>query len=81
MSESNSIINLKVCLDCGKCEGDVKFQKYMKYCTKCNSKRCNNIIKMNKPSYFKDKMKERYIPHQNKPMGRPRKIQNIEITL
>jgi hypothetical protein len=36
---------------------------------------------MNKPSYFKDKMKERYIPHQNKPMGRPRKIQNIEITL
>ncbi len=84
MSESNNNnmdIKLKVCLDCGKCEGEVKFQKYMKYCTKCNSKRCNQKIKMDKPAYFREKMKERYIPHRNKPMGRPRKIQNMEINL
>ena len=72
MSESNTIINLKVCLDCGKTEGDVKFQKYMKYCTKCNSKRSNDIIKNKNPAYFRNIMKCRYTATGNK-IGRPMK--------
>jgi Zn finger protein HypA/HybF involved in hydrogenase expression len=77
MSESNITINVKLCLDCGKCEGEVKFQKYIKYCTKCNSKRSNEIIKNKNPDYFKNIMKCRYTATGQK-VGRPRK-NNIEI--
>ena len=71
------MFNLRVCKNCGLYEGDCKFQgKYRKVCTKCNSKISNEKTKMEKPSYFRDKMKERYIPSGQ--VGRPRKI-NIEI--
>lgn len=73
MSESNNSINIKVCLDCGKPEGEVKFQKYIKYCTKCNSRRSNQQIKNKNPSYFKEIMKCRYTATGNK-VGRPKKI-------
>jgi len=72
MSESNNIINLKICLACGKCEDEVKFQPYRKLCTKCNSRKCNEKILSRNPSYFNDIMKERYIPSGK--VGRPRKI-------
>lgn len=72
MSESDNNINIKICVNCGKPEGEVKFQVYRKICTKCNSKKCNEKIKMEKPSYFREKMKAYYTPHGV--IGRPKKI-------
>lgn len=73
MSENNQEveINIKKCYNCNEPDGVVKFQKYKKICTKCNSKLSNQKVKTNDPSYFKNVMKSRYVYHGQ--VGRPKK--------
>ncbi len=67
---------IRICKECNKMEGDVKFQgPYRKVCTRCNSKMSNERTKMKDPSYFRDKMKESYVYHGKR--GRPKKCQEL----
>jgi hypothetical protein len=63
------IINCKVC---GLNNIQTRFQPKRRTCIKCNSKRCNEKILMKDPSYFNNKVKQRYIPHGK--VGRPKTL-------
>ena len=69
MDNKNKVINCKVC---GLSNEVTKFQVSRKTCIKCNSKICNEKILMKDPSYFNNKVKQRYIPHGK--VGRPKLI-------
>lgn len=66
--------NLRVCKNCHLSEPNCIFQKYRKICTKCNSKISNEKIKVENPSYFREKMKQCYVYHGK--VGRPKKEKN-----
>ena len=70
-------IKIRTCKICSLNESQTGFQLTRKTCIKCNSKICNEKIKMKDPSYFNNKVKSRYIKHGK--VGRPPKKMEIII--
>lgn len=74
MTEVNQEIKLRKCLMCEKLETDVKFQPSRKYCIKCNSARCNQMMLEKNPEYYKTYMRENWRKY-HKPKHIPIELQ------
>lgn len=68
---------IRICKICNVNNFETRFQPNRKTCIKCNSKICNEKIKLMDPSYFNNKVKARYIKHGK--VGRPKLILGIKV--